>query len=107
MVLFFLIFYSSLSLGIKDPTAPLMNKPNVNPVLKKKGKFSDRYKLQAIFISKDKKIVVINGEEYKQGDVLGGYLLKSIEKDHVLLFIKGKISSLWLYPADMRKGFGK
>lgn len=72
----------------RDPMDSLVNEMG-KILIKEKGDFTG-LSLQGILYSKNGSEVVINGEIYKQGDLIEGHSIKKIEEYKVLLEKDGK-----------------
>lgn len=82
----YLSILSFSSAAINDPTKPIYSENGsshivTNRVIEEKKVIL----LQSIFLGKDKKLAIINGEMLKEGDEIDSLLMESIEKSHVVV----------------------
>ncbi len=68
---------------LRDPTRPYTPRP---PVIKSVASFS----VSAVFISKDRRIAIVNGQRVTEGDQINGATVTEILPDQVLLNVHGK-----------------
>lgn len=95
-------------LSIRDPSQPLwlddkQSAPPARPIAKKVIK-AETYTLNAVYISEEKTIALINQVEYEVGQKLGPYYIDSIVFERVVLKSGGKERLLDLYP-EVEEGF--
>lgn len=89
----------SVSDGVKinDPTKPIYSKRSNaqitnGPIIRERQEIQ----LQSIFLSKSKKIAIINRELFEEGTVLDGVSVHKIHKNHVSIKYKGKVIKVGL-----------
>ncbi len=57
----------------------------------------DLIRLQGVLVRKGKRTAIISGELYGKGDKVEGYLIKEIQKNHVVLVGSGTQKQLYVY----------
>ncbi|MFT5419331.1 MAG: hypothetical protein ACI9D5_000065 [Candidatus Endobugula sp.] len=87
------VFFSVTTYAsINDPTKPIYSENETSSIVTNKVvKESKIVLLQSIFFSSKHKVAILNGTQYKEGDVIDSVTMESIHKDHV--FIKFKQST--------------
>lgn len=78
---------------LTDPMRPLNYRAatvDTNIDSSNEKKKTDSWKLTAVLLSNNRSVAVVNGMTLQPGDVLEGYTLMGIYKDHVLLHGKGR-----------------
>lgn len=87
---------AAVAADLRDPTLPL----TVPGVISASGGSTavEPYRLQAVFISAEEKVAVINAALYREGDDIDGYTVGAIEVQSVSLRSSGSVKKLWLYP---------
>lgn len=85
---------------LRDPSAPLFN--TVKKVVKNKS--TRTYILSSVFIGENKRLAIINSKTYQEGDSIGGYKIKKININEVLMSSSNLTKVLKMYPVD-KSGF--
>lgn len=91
-----------------DPTAPLrLAAPEVSTgeggsLFGFIDAASANYALSSVLIRSGDRFAVINGERVREGDSVAGARVTSIEPDHVMLNLNGRIQRVELYGASIK-----
>lgn len=96
-----LVVMSSSSYSMNDPMQPpeyTVSSGVIEEIL------GGELELQMILISPLRKFVVLNNKTVKEGDVVSGAKIISIEKERVVVKRKGKVFDLLLDPVKNRGG---
>lgn len=105
--LFILIATAALLLSVaptasaesdRDPTRPYSAPPVVSP-----GSSSSTFNVSAIFVSKARRVAIVNGRRVTEGDSINGAIVVEINKDALRLNLHGKELTTRLLPAGLRK----
>ena len=106
-----MFFHTALAYAMTDPTRPLFlseDKKNEEVINTKISEVATKqYKLEAVFISEKRSVVIINGKEYQKGDVIDAYILHDIHRDHVRMKKGNKQKMIYLYPDNVVKAGGE
>jgi hypothetical protein len=83
--------------AINDPTKPIYSENAnslivTNPVIVEKKVVL----LQSIFFSDKNKVAILNGEAFKEGDLIDDVFMESIQKNHVIIKYKEHSTRLTL-----------
>jgi len=104
---FILIATAALLLGVvptasadsdRDPTRPYSAPSVVSP-----GKSTSPFNVSAIFVSKARRVAIVNGQRVTEGDSINGAVVVEINKDALRLNLNGKELTTRLLPAGLRK----
>lgn len=102
-----LFFYAALSCAITDPTRPLFLLPDGQSDVVDNTKTLKvtvkQHRLEAVFISEKRSVVIINGKEYQKFDVIDGYIIGDIRRDNVIMKKDKKEKIIYLYPDSVVK----
>jgi MSHA biogenesis protein MshK len=80
---------------LRDPTRPFVAQSPAQIV-------NARFSVNAIFVSDDRRIAVVNGQRVKPGDTVGGAKVVEISGDEVRLVYDGKTISVRLASSGLR-----
>ena len=109
LLMYFVVVIASADATIRDPSSPLLSakkivEKKVSGAPKKTPISQAAYVLSSIFISKSKKIAVINSKQYSEGDLIGSYRIKQIGLNRVTIASSLRTKVLELYPVN-KTGF--
>lgn len=90
-----LIVVSGSALAFQDPTQPVGAVAVHNS--------QQQLKLESVLLSGERKVAVINGKAYQQGERVNGALLKSIKKRSVILEKGNQQETLTLFKKIVNK----
>ncbi len=82
----------------RDPTRPYSAQSVVSP-----GSRTMTFNVSAIFVSKARRVAIVNGQRVTEGDSINGAIVVEINKDALLLNLNGKELTTRLLPAGLRK----
>ena len=82
----------------RDPTRPYSAPSVVSP-----GSRTSAFDVSAIFVSKARRIAIVNGQRVTEGDSINGAIVVEINKDALRLNLNGKELTTRLLPAGLRK----
>lgn len=82
----------------RDPTRPYSAPSLVSP-----GSSTSAFNVSAIFVSKARRIAIVNGRRVTEGDSINGAIVVEINKDALRLNLNGKELTTRLLPAGLRK----
>ena len=82
----------------RDPTRPYSAQAVVSP-----GSTTSAFNVSAIFVSKVRRIAIVNGRRVTEGDSINGAVVVEINKDALRLNLNGKEITTRLLPAGLRK----
>ena len=82
----------------RDPTRPYSAQAIVSP-----GSGTTAFNVSAIFVSKTRRIAILNGQRVTEGDSINGAIVVEINKDALRLNLNGKELTTRLLPAGLRK----
>jgi len=104
LVFFMLIasfFMSESAFSMNDPMQPPEYSVSSGVV---EEMMDSKLKLQMILMSPERKFAVLNNKTVKEGEMIAGAKIISIEKEHVVVKRKGKVFDLRLDPTKNRGG---
>ena len=82
----------------RDPTRPYSARSVVSP-----GSTTMAFRVSAIFVSKKRRLAIVNGQRVSEGDLVNGAVVVEINKDSLRLNLRGKEVTTRLLPAGLRK----
>ncbi|MBT8090254.1 MAG: general secretion pathway protein GspB [Gammaproteobacteria bacterium] len=82
----------------RDPTRPYSAPSVVSP-----GNSQSGFNVSAIFVSKIRRVAIVNGRRVTEGDSINGAIVVEINKDALRLNLNGKELTTRLLPAGLRK----
>ncbi|ODS23338.1 hypothetical protein AB835_09280 [Candidatus Endobugula sertula] len=93
----FLVLTSPFSYSLNDPTKPIYSVATTYDKTSQKIVHSSKeLLLQSIFLSKEKKIVVVNGDILREGSFVDGVMVDGIHESYVTMKYKGNTVKLML-----------
>lgn len=82
----------------RDPTRPYSAEAIAAP-----GSRTTAFNVSAIFVSKARRVAIVNGQRVTEGDSINGAVVVEINKDALRLNLNGKELTTRLLPAGLRK----
>jgi sRNA-binding protein len=82
----------------RDPTRPYSPQSVASP-----GSRTTAFNVSAIFVSKTRRVAILNGQRVTEGDSINGAIVVEINKDALRLNLNGKELTTRLLPAGLRK----
>jgi len=82
----------------RDPTRPYSAQAIASP-----GSRTTAFNVSAIFVSKARRVAIVNGQRVTEGDSINGAVVVEINKEALRLNLNGKELTTRLLPAGLRK----